>query len=232
MGFKNLLGTVLDRFQLGLTGPMLKAESDQIAARGAGDTSYAAIRAALVRVFGDAIELNAGATGSGANRRMRLMRPATGMTTDIDVVLPTGTPSPGQVLRVAAYASGTVTLEYGAGGGGSPNAVLVDETDLAFGTSSPLALLTKPANAIVERVKVVIDTPFNGTPSVSVGVTGANSKYAAASHINLKAVAGTVFELDYGVDGGGTTEDIIATYAAGGATAGAARILIAYVLPS
>src|SRR5690606_42115492 len=67
--FANLLGTVLDRFQLGLTGPLLKADSGQISARNADDTDYVALRAALVRVFGDAIELNAGAAGARSVER-------------------------------------------------------------------------------------------------------------------------------------------------------------------
>ena len=33
--FKNLLGTVMDRFQLGLTGPLIKNDSGQISARNA-----------------------------------------------------------------------------------------------------------------------------------------------------------------------------------------------------
>lgn len=230
--FTNLLGTVLDRFQLGLTGPLIKADTGQISARDATDSSYAAIRAALVRVFGDAIELNAGAAGSGADRVMRLVRPDAGMSADIDIVMPAATPSPGQVLTVTAYASGVVTLGYATSEAGAANMMLVDETDLAFGSSSPLALLTKPANAVLLATKVIIDTPFNGTPTVSIGVTGTASKYAAASHIDLTAPAGTVFDLDAGAPSVGSTEDIIATYSAGSASAGAARIQLIYGIPS
>src|SRR5690606_25449535 len=102
--FTNLLGTVLDRLQLGLAGPLIKADPGQTRPRSAADSDYAALRAALVRVFGDAIELNAGAAGSGADRVMRLVRPDTGMSADIDIVMPAATPSPGQVLTVTAYA--------------------------------------------------------------------------------------------------------------------------------
>lgn len=230
--FKNLLGTVLDRFQYGLDGPMHKRDAAELSVRNADDSEYAALRTALVRVFGDAIELNAGAAGAGADRVMRLVRPDTGMTTDIDIVMPTGTPSPGQQLRVAAYASGVVTLEYYTASVGASNMVLLDETDIAFGATSPVALLTKPANALVDRVKVIIDTPFDGTPSLSVGTAGSASKYVAASHIDLGAAAGTVFELDAGEAATVGTEDIIATYSAGSASAGAARVQVYYALPS
>lgn len=231
--FKNLLGTVLDRFQLGLTGPMIKNDSGQISARNAADSAYAALRAALVRVFGDEIELNAGATGAGDDWTMSLVRPGTGMTTNIDIVLPAGTPSPGQLLRVASYSGGLVTLEYASASEGATNVVLMDTTTLAFGSSSPLAMFTKPANALVERVKVIIDTPFNGTaPQVSIGISGTTSKYAAASHIDLKAAAGTVFDIDNGLVATGGTEDLIATYTADSSSAGSARLQVIYVIPS
>ena len=230
--FKNLLGTVLDRFQYGIGGPMHKRDGGEISARNATDTDYAALRMALARVFGDSIELNAGAGGSGDDWTMKLSRPDSGMTTDIEIVMPTGTPSPGQGLRVASYSGGVVALEYYTASAGASNMVLLDETDIGFGESSPVALLTKPANALVDRVKVVVDTPFDGAPSISVGVAGSTSKYGAASHIDLAAAAGTVFELDSGVPASGATEDIIATYSAGGASAGAARVQIYYAIPS
>lgn len=230
--FTNLLGTVLDRFKLGLTGPQLKREGDAVAIRDTADADYADLRAALVAVFGDAIELNAGAAGAGADRVMRVLRPETGMTTDIDVVLPTGTPSPGQLLRVESYANGRVELAYYTASEGASNMVLVDSTTIAFGASSPVALLTKPANTLVERVKVIIDVPFSGAPSLSVGTTGNPAKYAAASHVDLSAAAGTVYDLDYGVDETGASEDIVATYSAGGAAAGIARVQVVYANPS
>ena len=231
--FKNLLGTVMDRFQLGLTGPLIKNDSGQISARNAADNAYAAVRSSLVRVFGNEIELNAGAAGAAADWVMKLVRPSTGMTTNIDIIMPSGTPSPGQLLRVASYSSGTVTLEYASASEGATNVTLMDTTTLAFGSSSPLAMFTKPANALVERVKVIIDTPFTGTtPTVSVGVAGTTSKYAAATHINLQSAAGTVFDIDYGLPATGGTEDLIATYAASGAAAGSARIQVIYTIPS
>ena len=73
-----------------------------------------------------------------------------------------------QLLRVASYSGGLVTLEYASASEGATNVVLMDTTTLAFGSSSPLAMFTKPANALVERVKVIIDTPFNGSTSCSV----------------------------------------------------------------
>lgn len=230
--FKNLLGTVLDRFGLGLAGPMVKNESGQVALRDTDDAAYVALRAALVRVFGDAIELNAGATGAGADRVMRLLRPDTGMSTNIDIVMPSGVPTPDDEIYVVSYSSGVVTLGYRNGGAGATNMVHMDETDLVFGSTSPLALVTKPANGLVPVVKVIIDETFDEAPQLSIGIAGETSKYGSATHIDLTAPAGTVFELDYGEPATGSTEDIIATYASDGATEGAARIQVYFVIPS
>lgn len=230
--FKNLLGTLLSKFKLGLSGPTLSVESGELAIRNSDDDDYEALRTALVKVFGDEIVLNAGAAGSAADWVMKLVRPSTGMTTDIDIVLPAGVPSPGQGIRVASYSGGTVTLEYYTGGAGTTSYVLVDVTALAYGDSSPVAMFTKPANAQVDHLKVIIDGAFDGTPSLSVGISGTTSKYLAASHVDLTAEAGTVFHVDYGSEPTVGTEDLIATYSDGGATEGAARIQVAYVIPS
>ena len=53
-----------------------------------------------------------------------------------------------------------------------------------------------------------------------------------SGQVDLTAAAGTIFEVDPGLTANGSTEDLIATYAAGSASAGAARILVDYVIPS
>jgi hypothetical protein len=93
-------------------------------------------------------------------------------------------------------------------------------------------MFTLPPDAVVRRVAVVVDTAFDGTPSLSVGVTGTTSKYMGSTQVDLTAAAGTVFEADPGLDADGSSEDLIATYSAGGATAGAARILVEYGVPA
>lgn len=229
--FLDLIGTVYSRIRIGLSGPSVAAESGEVAARNAADTDYAAIRASLVRVFGDDIELNAGASGAGADWIMTLARPDTGMANDLRIVLPPGNPSPGQALTVANYSAGVVTLTYTTVAAGDDK-VMVDTTTLNFDSSSPLAMFTKPANAIVVRQEVIIDTPFDGTPSLSIGIAGDTSKYLGATQVNLTESARTVFEVNAGRVAPGGTEDMIATYAANGATVGIARLLTYYTIPA
>lgn len=229
--FQDILGTLFSKFQLGLGGPNVKNESGDVAARNAADNAYAAVRAALVKIFGNDIELNAGATGAGADWKMTLRRPSSGMTHDLTIVMPSGDPAPGQALTVASFAGNVVTLEYTTIAAGTDKTV-VDTTSIAFGSSSPVAMFTLPANAIVVDVTVVIDTAFNDAPSLSVGISGQTSKYLSSTQVDLTAAAGTSFSVSPNVAANGSTENLIATYAAGGATTGAARILVSYVIPS
>lgn len=230
--WKNLRGTLGSLFRLGFTGPGLKDESGELAVRDEADAAYEAVRVALVKVYGDDIELNAGAAGAGADRKMTIRRPSTGMANDITVVMPSGNPTPGQVLSVASFGSNIVVLQYTTIAGGPTNILGTDSTTLAHGDTSPVAMFTKPANAIVAKVRVIPDTPFNGTPQLSIGIAGETSKYMASNQNDLTAAAGTVFEVDLGLPPTGGTEDLIATYSAGGASAGSARILVDYVVPS
>lgn len=229
--WKNLIGTTLAKFQLGVGGINVKSVSNKLRARNAADSADAPVVGSVIGSSGNDIELNESAAGSGADWKFIIRRPSTGMSEARTVVLPSGNPAVGQVMQVASYASGVVTLDYLTVAAGNDKTV-VDTTTLAFGTTSPLSMFTLPANAVVMLVKVIIDTPFNNTPSLSVGVSGTTSKYLGTSDVDLTAAAGTVFEIAPGLPAGGSTEALIATYSVGGASVGAARILVEYVIPS
>lgn len=231
--FGDWAGTVLSYFKLGLTGPRLKNESGAVAARNSADDAYAAVRAALAAIYGDDIELNAGAAGSGADWKLTLRRPSTGMTKALTVIFPSGEPSNGQGLYVSNYDSGTgtITLGYVTLSAGNEK-VVCESTALAFGSSSPVAMFTKPDGGVILTCAIIVDTSFDGTPTVSIGVSGNTSKFMASTHSDLTASAGTSFEVSPNQPAGSGTEDLIATYAAGGASAGAARILVYYAIPA
>lgn len=233
--WKDLLGTTGSYLRIGLTGPRLKANGANLELRNAADSAavdllVATLNAAGINTTADEIVLNSDGA-SGADRKFTLRRPSSGMSADIVVVFPGADPSPGQALTVASFAAGVITLQYSTVAGGTDK-VVTDTTTLAFGSTSPLALFTLPANAIVKRVAIVIDTAFNGTPTVSVGISGTTSKYMGSGQVDLTAAAGTVFEVSPGLASVGSTEALIATYAAGSASAGSARILVDYVIPS
>lgn len=231
--FADLLGTLRTRFQLGLGGVNIKSEEggDALAVRNPADSAYAAIRAALVEVFGDDIVINAGATEAGDDWSLTIRRPSTGMTHNLQVVWPSADPSPGQALTVASLAGDVLTLQYSTVAGGTDKLV-VDTTTIAFGTGSPATMFTLPANAVVTKVQVIVDEEFDGTPSGSIGISGQTSKYMGSTQMDLTAAAGTVFEVNPGLEAEAGTEALIFTYSAGGATEGSARALVYYVIPS
>lgn len=231
MKFTDLLGTVLQKFQIGIGGPQIKNNAGTIEGRNAADAAYTAIAALLFKTYGNDFELNSGAAGAGADWKYTLRRPSTGMTHDLTVVFPATDPAVNQALTVASFAANVITLQWTTVAAGTDKPVY-DTTSLAFGSASPLAMFNLPANAVYLSSQLIIDTPFNGAPSLSIGIVGNTAKYVAATQVDLTAAAGTVFEITPGQAANGSIEALIATYAAGGASAGAARIIVAYVIPS
>ena len=107
----------------------------------------------------------------------------------------------------------------------------VDSTTIAFGASATTTAMTLPANAIVDKVSVIIDTPFNGTaPTMSVGLQGGTGfEYAAVGDINLKV--GDRYDMPSQLAAVGTSQVIDILYTADGSSAGSARVLITYAIP-
>lgn len=230
----DLIGTFSNIFQLGKGGPKVKNNAGVLEVRNAADNAYAnlvvaALTAAGINVTADQIVINSDATSAGADWKLFLARSATGMTHDITVVFPPGDPAVGQALTVASFTSNIVTLQYTTIAAGTDK-VVVDTTALAFGDTSPKAMFTLPANAVVQKVQVIVDTAFNTAATLSVGITGTVSKYMGTGDLDLQTVGSyDVTPKEIAV---GTTEALIATYAAAAASAGAARILVTYVIPS
>lgn len=225
----DLIGTTRSFFRIGFTGPRLKNDSGTLAIRNAADSADADVKLATLRNNSDSIEINSDAADTGTDRKLTISKnPAASAALVIQVPPAKGTDN--YLLRQkAGTAAGVVELEFTAPSAGSSSSELVDTTSLAFGSSSPVAMFTKSATSVIDKIQLVIDTPFDGTPSVSIGIAGTTSKYASATDIDLTAAATTVFEIHPGIAATGGTEDLIATYSAGGAAAGAARILTYYV---
>lgn len=225
--WQDLIGTTKGALRIGFTGPRLKNVSGNLAIRNPGDSADAEGTMSKLNVSGNVLDINSDAAGSGADWKMTLQRPSSGMTAAVILTLPPTDGSPGQAL--VTDGSGVLTFEDAASTASSDKA---DTTTLAFDSTSPVAMFTLPASAVIEKIQVIIDTAFDGTPSASVGISGTVSKYAASTDIDLTQVAGTVIELHPGVAAPGGTEALIITYSAGSATAGSARFLVFYAIPS
>lgn len=235
-GFRDIIGTSFASFRLGLgaTSLAIKNASSKIRARNAADSADVPLVGSVIAASGDQMQLNEDAAGSGADWLMTLNRPATGMTHALNLTLPSGDPAVGQAVTVASFAGDNIAFQYTTIAAGTDKTV-VDTTAIAFGAASPISMFTLPANAIITEVRVIVTTAFNGTPSLSIGITGTLSKYMSATANDLNATNVTVPASYFAhpeLDSVGTTEALIATYAAGGATVGAGRILVSYVIPS
>ncbi len=226
LNFSDLVGTTISYFRLGLTGVRLKDSSGNLIIRNSADSADSQVTASKVNVSGDSIDLNSDAAGSAADWKYTLTRPASGMTAAVTLTLPTTDGSPNEFLKT----DGSGVLSWSAAGD-TTLADKLDTTSLAFGTASPVTMFTTGANDIIEYIEVIIDTPFNGTPSASVGIAGTTSKYLASSSIDLTMPAATKFIIHPSLPAGGA-ENLIITYAAGGASAGAARFIVHYATPA
>lgn len=111
---------------------------------------------------------------------------------------------------------------------GSP---VVLATSFNFSSVSPMTFASGlPANAIVNSVQLIVDTPFNGTaPTVSIGVASNPSKYMATTDNNL--TIGGVYQTTPGLISDTSNESIIVTCSEGNSTAGSARIILMYSIP-
>jgi len=222
--FSDLFGTTKSYFKLGLTGVRLKNSSGNLLVRNSADGADAEITASKVNVSGEALVLNSDSAGAAADWKVTLQRPAAGMTADVTLTLPVDDGTANQVLQT----DGNGVLSWAAAGS-TASSDKVDTTSLAFGTASPLAMFTTGAADVINSIQVVVDTAFNGTPTMSIGIAGTTSKYSATSDVDLTTAG--VYEIHPGLVAGGA-EALITTYAAGGASSGAARILVHYATPA
>lgn len=225
--WQDLLGTTKAFFRIGFTGPRLKNSSGNLLIRNAADSGDVEATMSKLNVSGNSVDLNSDAAGTGADWKYTLQRPSSGMGAAVTLTFPVDDGSPDQVLKTDG--SGVLSWTSAAATDADDK---IDTTTLAFDSTSPVSMFTLPANAVIEKIQVIIDTAFDGTPSASVGILGTVSKYLASTDIDLTQAATTVFEVHPGVVAPSGTEALIVTYAAGGATAGSARFLVFYAIPS
>jgi hypothetical protein len=224
--WENQDGTTKTSFGVGLTGPKLKQSGNNLLVRNNADGADSEITASKVNISGESFVLNSDAAGAGADWTYTFLRPTSGMTAAVSLTLPVDDGTAGQVLST----DGAGVLSW-VSSGSTSHLTARDTTTVAFGTSSPVTMFTLPANAVLEKVQVIIDTAFDTAATVTVGIVGTTSKYSGTSDVNLQATAESVFTVFSGKSPSGSTEAIIATYVASGASAGSARVIVDYSVP-
>lgn len=206
-----IVGTQAGKFILGLTGVTLKNSAGNLQVRNNADTAFADASVANVVVNGTTYNVSIGASAS--------------QTANYALTLPVDDGSPNQVLStdgagVLSWVSAASTADHWK----------VDTTSFAFGSASTVSMFTLPANAVIDRVTVIVDTAFDGTPTMSVGVSGNASKYVASGD-TLLTVADR-YDVPNQSAAVGTSEALEIAYSAGGATLGAGRVLVSYAVPA
>jgi hypothetical protein len=209
------------------TANIIKQISGGFAVRNVADNADGKVQASQFEASGNTgLIINSDAAGTGADWTITINRAASGMTASYTLTLPIDDGSPSQVLGT----DGSGNLSW-ISAGSVADKITVDTTSLAFGTASPLTLFSTPSGAIIHKVEVVIDTQFNGSPTLTIGIAGTTSKYMSSGQNLLTSVATTGYEANPKLPGT-AGEALIATYSAGGASTGAARILVYYSIPS
>ena len=224
--FMDIKGTSQSTFQLGKGGPKLKNSAGIFQARNAADSAFVDIVGAILKAASDSIQLNSDATSAGADWVMTLARPASGMTAAVTYTLP------------AAPVNGYVLSTDGSGGlswvapASTANASSADSTSFVFSDSSPISLFTLPANAIIDRIQIIIDTPFDDAATITVQGTTSSRTYALAVESDLEGSARDVYTVHPGFDATVASDVLEATLTPASATAGAGRVVVYYVIPT
>jgi hypothetical protein len=223
--WNKLIGTQAGQFILGLTGVRLKNLTGNLVVRNNADTADADVTANEFKASGNTgLVINSDSAGTGADWKISVARPATGMTADWTLTLPATAGSPTQVLQTDG-AGNTVWVDSASGA-----TDITDTTSFAFGSGATVAMFTLPANAVILTTSVIVDTAFDGTPTLSVGISGNASKYVGSGD-SLLSLADRFDVLNQNA-AVGTSEALQISYSAGGSTVGAGRVLVSYSIPA
>lgn len=228
--FMDLKGTSQSSFQIQKGGVKIKNSSGVLQVRNAADSAYADIVAAILKASGDTLILNSDATSGGADWAMTLARPASGMTAAVTYTLPAA-PTNGYILSTDG--SGVLTW-VAPSTPAAANVVLSDSTTITnLDGTGPISLFTLPANAVVHKVQVIVDTTYDVPGGVSVGTSASPSKYMSNTQSDVQGDAGDVYESTPGQAPVGTTESLEANLnLASFPSAGGIRVLVFYSLPA
>jgi hypothetical protein len=209
-----IIGTQTGRFVLGLTGVSIKNNAGALDVKNTADSAYASVKAQDITIFNNT-------AGFGNQIRTQATQAA-----NFVYDLPLNDGSPSQVLSTDG--SGLLTWVTAAS-----TAALwaVDTTSVAFGSGATVTMFTLPANAVIDRVSVIVDTAFDGTPTLSVGVNGGSASKYVGSGDNALTVADR-YDVPNQQAAVGGTEALEFYYASGGATVGAGRVLVTYAVPA
>ena len=225
--YYDLKGTTELSFQIGKKGPKFVNASGVLQAKTAAG-AFADFLGNLLSA-NDNLVLNANATLTGVDWKMTIARPASGMAANVTYTMPAA-PVAGQFLTsdvngnlsFAPFVADTGDLKIA-----SKAIAYTDHT-------APVNHINLPANAIVAKTEIILDTPWNIADAViSVGKAGTVNKYLDGYECDLNGTIKDTYAAQKGNPASGATEQIIVTLIDGAtpAIAGACRVLVYYSVP-
>ena len=226
--WSDIKGTTSTLFSFGIKGATVKTVSGALVVRDSTDNADAAITASKLNVSGNDMDINSDAAGSGADWKYSIARPASGMGEALTLTLPPTHGSSGQVLQTDGSGVTTWVAQTAIA-----DVERLEETVVGFGASSPVAMFTLAAGAIVTSVEVILDTVFDGTaPVLSVGIAGTTGKFMADTQNDLLGSAKDRYVAYPGEAADVSSEDLIVTIDADDSEAGSARVIVYYSTPA
>lgn len=204
----DLVGTLKAYFRIGSL--RIKNDSNVLAVKNTGDTGYLPV----------ALSSTQYKNGTGT---VTLQTP---IDVTYSLVLPSNDGSTNEVLST----DGSGNLSW-ASVATSSNQVLAQTENVVYNSSTPIVVFTPPANSVIQKVIVDVDTLFDATSvNLSVGVAGTTSKYLGTNDVDLATVA--VYEVEPMFQEDGTPEEVIITFAPGSAgSTGSCNVTILYSNP-
>lgn len=206
-----ITGTQVGKFILGLTGVTLKNNAGNLQVRNNADSAFANADVANLKLNGSTYGVTFASSPS--------------QVADYALVFPVDDGSPGQIM--VTDGSGNLSWQSAAS---TADHLKVDTTSFTFGSASTVSMFTLPANAIIDTVSVIVDTAFDGTPSMSVGITGNASKYFGSGDSLLSLT--DRFDVPNQLTANASAENLEISFSAGGASVGAGRVLVTYSVPA
>lgn len=207
--FMDIKGTSQQSLQIQKGGARVKNASGVIQIRNAADGAFADLVAQILKAAGNSLELNTAAAGAGADWKMTLARPATGMTAAVTYTLPAA-PINGNVLTT----DGSGNLSWAAPASTGGKADLGRATQLAADTSKTLLAGSVGQSIFLHTLIGRITQVFDVDPLLSVGDITNPSSVIAASQYDLSTMSvGDVISVPHGA-GLTTAEALTATFGA------------------
>jgi hypothetical protein len=162
--WRDLVGSTLGYFKLGIGGVRLKNNSGALAVRNSIDNADAAVTTSKLNNSGDSIDINSDAAGSGADWKMTIARPAAGMTAALTFTMPPNAGANGQAL----IGDGAGNFAFGSVGGRIAQQIVSSSGEVATTTTILPGDDTIPQNTEGGEFFTVTITPSNASSVLEI----------------------------------------------------------------